>query len=359
AFIYSPTDLSQTTPALFFTRWISHFCAPVFMFLAGTSAFLSGQRKTKKELSAFLFTRGLWLMFVDVVIMTFGWNFDITYHVVIFNVIWAFGVSMLIMALLIHLPLRIIFVIGLLLVFGHHLLDDINVDGNNVAAFLWALVHKQQVFHFGGRTVLAAYAFIPWVGVMALGYCLGHLYTDNFTPARRKKILLLAGTSAILLFIVLRYGNVYGDPSPWQHQSSATYSFLSFLNVSKYPPSLLFLLMTLGPALVFLAVTEKMQGKLVDSVSIYGKVPFFYYIIHVYFIHLLALIVIGLFPGFTSSDMILKQPLWMADHVKGYGFSLAVVYLIWLAVVIALYPLCKWYYNYKLNHKQNKWLSYI
>ena len=359
AFLYSPTDLSKTTVLLFFTRWITHFCAPVFMFLAGTSAFLIGQRKTKAELSVFLLKRGIWLIFLDLFIVYFGWSFDISYHVVLFNVIWVFGVSMIVLAALIYLPIKIILAIGLIIVATHNVLDNVTIEENTLPAFLWALIHKQSSFSFGGRTFFVAYPVIPWVGVMALGYCLGNLYTDHYNSKTRKKILVVIGSIAIFLFIALRASNVYGDSSHWSQQSSGLFTFLSFLNPSKYPPSLLFLLMTLGPALLFLAFTEKTSGSLVNAISVYGRVPLFFYIIHIYFIHFLAMLAAGLFPGFSWSDMILNELLWFTDNLKGFGFSLGIVYLIWVGVVLGLYPLCRWYYNYKKDHKQNKWLSYL
>lgn len=359
AFFYSPTDLSQTTVFLFFTRWITHFCAPTFMFLAGTSAYFVGRRKTKKELSVFLLKRGLWLVFADLFILTFGWSFDALYHVFLFNVIWAFGVGMILLALLIHLPVRIILAIGLAIVAGHHLMDGVNVEGNTLPAFLFGILHKQSIFYFGGKTFFIVYTIMPWVGVMALGYCLGSLYTDSYPANARKRTLVLLGSTAIFLFIVLRVGNFYGDPVPWQQQPSGMFSFLSFLNTSKYPPSLLFLMMTLGPVLLFLAFAENVRGKLVNAISVYGRVPFFYYIIHVFLIHLLALIAAEFLEGFSWSDMILKQSFLGMGKLKGYGFSIGIVYLIWISVVLVLYPLCKWYDHYKRSHKQNQWLSYL
>ncbi|HEY0666616.1 MAG TPA: heparan-alpha-glucosaminide N-acetyltransferase domain-containing protein [Sphingobacteriaceae bacterium] len=359
AFLYNATDLSQTNVPLFFTRWITHFCAPVFMFLAGTSAYFMGRKKTKRQLSAFLLTRGLWLLFVDLFIMTFAWNFDINYNVFLVNVIWAFGLSMIILALLVNFPLRIILLIGLVIVFGHHLLDSVIVEGNNLPAFLWAILHKQALFDFGGKSLFIVYPIIPWVGVMAIGYCLGSLYSDRFDARKRKRILIITGCTAIFLFITLRALNIYGDPSPWSKQSSGTFSFLSFLNTTKYPPSLLFLLMTIGPALLFLAFFENIRGRFVNVISVYGRVPFFYYIMHVFVIHFLALVVTEIMPTYSWKDMILKQSFLNTDHLKGYGFSLGVVYIIWICIVVLLYPLCKWYDTYKQNNKQNKWLSYL
>jgi uncharacterized membrane protein len=359
AFIYSPTDLSKTSTVLFFTRWITHFCAPVFVFLAGTSVYLMSQKKSRKELSLFLLKRGVWLIFLDLVVMTFGWIFDIHFHFIFFNVIWMFGMSMIVLAALIHLPLKIILLIGLVIVAGHNLLDNFNVEGNNLSAFLWAILHKQGSFTLTERSFFVGYPLIPWIGVMALGYCLGSLYTANYDPLKRKNILIQAGSLVILLFIILRSTNIYGDSLPWSRQHSPLFSFLSFLNVSKYPPSLLFILMTLGPVLLFLAFTENVNNRINNVVSVYGRVPLFFYVVHVYFIHLLALFAANLLPGYNWSDLILEQPLWFTDELKGYGFSLGIVYLVWIAVVVALYPLCRWYDRYKQQHKEKWWLSYM
>ena len=359
AFLYSPTDLSQTSPELFFTRLITHFCAPVFVFLAGVSAYLTGQRLSKKELSIFLLKRGIWLVFLDLVIMYFGWNFDVSYRTIVFNVIWMLGMSMIVLAALIHLPLKFVLLIGLIIVGGHNLLDDVSVEGNNLPAVLWAILHKQTIFPFEEKNVRVAYPLIPWMGVMALGYCLGSLYSKYSDPVKRKKILLSLGSLMILLFFALRLPNIYGDAAHWSRQSSPLFSFLSILNASKYPPSLLYLLMTLGPGLIFLAFTEKVNNKAVQFISVFGRVPLLYYVIHIYLIHFLALLAIEFSPGYNWSDMILFKPKLLNENLIGYGFSLSVVYFIWIGIVIGLYPLCRWYDKYKIKNKQNKWLSYL
>jgi uncharacterized membrane protein len=359
AFIYQATDLSRTTLTIFFTRWITHFCAPVFMLLAGTSAFLIGQRKSKSELAIFLLKRGIWLVILDLVIVNFAWTFDTSYHSVLFNVISVFGVGMIVMALLIYLPIKMIFAFGLVTIAAHNTLDNVIVAGDTLGVFLWSLLHRESAFPFGERTFFVGYPIIPWVGVMALGYCLGYIYTNRFNIERRTRILIGTGSIAILVFVVLRATNVYGDSSQWSTQSSRIFTALSFIKTSKYPPSLLFLLMTLGPSLLFLAFAERVRGKLVDAISVYGRVPLFYYVIHIYFIHLLAMFAAELTPGFSWSDMVLNTLPWNASELKGYGFPLGVVYFLWAFVVIALYPLCKWYCKYKLKHKEKEWLSYL
>ncbi|RTL57579.1 MAG: DUF1624 domain-containing protein [Sphingobacteriales bacterium] len=359
AYLYDPLNLDKTTGALFFTRWITHFCAPVFMFLAGTSAFFVGQKKTKKELSLFLLKRGLWLILLEFTVFNFGWNFDITFTNIYFIVIWALGVSMIFLAGLIYLPKKFILLFGIVLVAGHNLLDGIHVSGNNLTAFGWALVHEQNFFSWMGKNVLVGYPLVPWIGVMALGYCFGNLYTAKYEAAERKKNLLLLGGGAVALFVLLRFINIYGDPVPWTTQSTAFKTFLSFIKVNKYPPSLFYLLVTLGLSFLFLAFTEKSNGAVAKVVSVYGRVPMFYYITHIYLLHLVTMIAAGLFTDFSWKVWILKEPLWFTQSLKGYGFPLGVVYLVWLGIVISLYPLCKWYDKYKQAHKEKWWLSYL
>jgi uncharacterized membrane protein len=339
SFLYDPLDLEKTSVALFFTRWITHFCAPVFMMLAGTSAFIMGQKKTKKELSIFLLKRGIWLVILEMTIVNFGWGFNIKLPNLLFVTIWALGISMIFLALFIYLPKKIILALGILLVAGHNLLDNIHVPGNTLQAFGWSLLHEQQFFTWHGEILLVGYPLLPWVGIMALGYCLGEFYSSSYSAEKRKKNLIAIGISAIILFIVIRFINIYGDPLPWSTQKNSFHTFLSFIKATKYPPSLLYTLMTLGPAILFLAFTEKL--------------------IHIYLIHLLAMIASQLFTPIGWQNWILNRPIWFSDSLKGAGFSLPVLYLVWIIVVIALYPLCKWYDGYKQSHKEKWWLSYL
>jgi uncharacterized membrane protein len=359
AFLYDPLDLDKASPILFFTRWITHYCAPVFMFLAGTSAFLTGQRKTKKELSAFLFKRGLWLIFIEMIVVNFGWHFAITFPWLLFIVIWALGISMIALAVLIHLPQKFILAVGIILLAGHNLLDGVHVQGNNLKAFVWSILHDFGIFHFKGENLFVAYPVMPWIGIMALGYCFGSFYAWGYDAAKRKKNLLLLGGSAILLFIIIRFSNLYGDSALWSSQKNFLYTFFSFIKTTKYPPSLLYAMMTLGPAIIFLALTENAGNRLSKIISVYGRVPMFYYILHIYVIHLLAMLATVLFTNFNWKIWILNKPVWINEAFTGYGFSLKVVYLVWAIVVIGLYPLCKWYDKYKQNHKEKWWLSYL
>ena len=359
AFQFDPLDLTKTSAPIFFTRWITHFCAPIFMMLAGTSAFLTGQRKSKKELSWFLFTRGLWLVFIEMVVVNFGWNFDIHFHSIFFITIWALGISMIVLAALIHLPKQIILAVGILLVFGHNLLDNVHVLGQTAAAFGWSLLHEFHLFKWHGELVVVGYPVLPWIGIMTLGYCLGNFYVASYDAAKRKKALLQIGFGAIALFILLRSGNFYGDAHHWENQKTVFFNLLSFIDTTKYPPSLLYALMTLGPALIFLALTENAKSGISKIISVYGRVPMFYYIIHIYFIHLLAMICSELFTTYDWSKWLLKEPLWFTEGFKGYGYPLAIVYLVWIIVVVVLYPLCKRYDKYKQAHKEKWWLSYL
>jgi uncharacterized membrane protein len=355
---FDPADLSQTNGVLFFTRWITHFCAPVFMFLAGTSAFLVGERKSKKQLSKFLLTRGLWLMLLELTIVNFGWFLNIHFYFLPLIVIWAIGLSMVALSGLIYLPKKIILIIGLLIVFCHNLLDNIHVEGNSFLAFLWGELHEPHRFQMGDRTVATGYPVLAWIGVMALGYCFGSFYSKNMNAEKRKRLLLWIGAGAVLLFIILRATNAYGDAWLWSKEPTVFFTFLSFLNTTKYPPSLLYILMTLGPAIIFLSLTEKKLPQLSKPIIHIGRVPMFFYLVHIYIIHLGAMVVAEL-TGYHWSDFILQRWPWMVPQLKGYGLSIELTYIIWIAIILMIYPLCKWYDRYKSAHKEKWWLSYL
>lgn len=356
SFVISPTDLSKTNTIFFFTRWITHFCAPVFMLLSGASAYLVGIRKGKKALSRFLFTRGLWLIFLEFTIIKIGWSFNVNYQLLELIVIWALGVSMIVLALLIYLPVPWILGIALVMIFGHNSLDSVTVPGNGADALGWSLLHQPNFLQYGDFPIFVAYPLIPWIGVMAIGYCLGKLYTKEVDAAVRKKWLLIIGVSAVLLFTALRFSNAYGDASKWQQQNSGWFTFLSFLNTSKYPPSLLYLLMTLGPSLIFLAYTESIRSWLAERIKVIGRVPMFYYIVHIYLFHTMALFA-TYFCGHKPGDMVLDTFVSFEPKLQGYGFSLGVTYAVWISNVLILYFLCKWYDRYKRTHS-HWWLSY-
>ena len=361
AMIFSPADLTKTTVPLFFTRWITHFCAPVFVFLAGTSAFLISLRKAKKELSFFLLSRGLWLLFLELTVVNFGWTFNIHYPFFVLGVIWALGTSMIALSVLVYLPFSAILGLGILVAAGHNLLDAIHVPGNTLKSFLWSSLHdptwgrESNQLIINDRSVIIDYSVLPWIGVIALGYCFGYLYKQDVDVSTRMQRLLMLGVAAVVLFIFLRVLNVYGDPHPWSVQKSTSFTILSFLKVTKYPPSLQLILMTLGPSILFLMVAEKFWKGFGKAIMHIGRTPMFFYLLHIYLIHVMALFAAKL-SGYRWMDMISQKPL--IPVINGYGFSLATVYIVWIIVVLLLYPLCKRYDRYKSGHKK-WWLSYL
>ena len=355
----NPLNLSTTTPILFFTRWITHFCAPVFVFLSGTSAFLQSARKSKKELSIFLITRGLWLILAEITIVNLIFSFDITYAAVALEVIWAIGISMVILGLVIWLPFEIILTLGLLIVLGHNALDFYERKQTGAFDAWYNLIHRVGVHSLSTkRQVLILYPFLPWTGLMMLGYCLGKVLRNENT-AYRKRFLVVAGISTIALFIILRFINIYGDPFRWSTQRSGFYTFLSFINASKYPPSLFFICMTIGPALLLMAWWDKIENGLTRIVSVYGRVPFFYFVTHFFLIHLFSAIAFFI-RGHTFAEDAMDLSTPFIKFIKaGEGIQLRYVYIIWLSIVIVMYPICKWYDKYKTSHKEKKWLSYL
>jgi uncharacterized membrane protein len=355
-----PTNLATTTPLLFFTRWITHFCAPVFILLSGTSAYLYGIKKgNNKDVSKFLLTRGLWLIFVELIVVNFAWTFDITYSFRILQVIWAIGISMVVLSALVFLPNKFILAMGLILVFAHNLLDPITMSGNRLRSLAWYVLHQPTTIFFGsGKMVNFVYPVLPWIGLMAIGYTLGVLYQQDFDADKRRQWLFRLGISLVVLFFVLRGFNLYGEPKVWSEQSSLTYSIMSFLNTTKYPPSLHFLLMTIGPALIFLSFSERLNNKLTTPIIIFGKVPFFFYIVHVYFIHALAMIFLVL-NEHKWDEYILSAQEIRSGALSRFGVSTEAVYIVWIIVIAALYPLCRWYQSYKQSHPENRWLSYL
>ena len=355
AFYFNPTDPAITTWPIFLTRWITHYCAPVFCFLAGISAFLVGRKKNTRELSSFLLIRGIWLIIVQMILVNFAWTFDVSFRYSELSVIWSLGISMIVLAALVHWSKTAILVFSILVIFGHNLLDSVHFENNS----WWAILHESGPIRFSQEYVLyVAYPLIPWMAVMSLGYYFGSLYDKEVPVIVRKKTLTIIGISCIALFIILRWSNLYGDLSNWESYDSTSKTLMSFLAVTKYPPSLTFLLMTLGPSFLLLANAENLRGWIVNFFSTFGRVPFFYYIIHLYLIHFLAGIVARL-TGYGWHMMVL--PDWVTDVplLKGYGFRLWGVYFIWIIVIGLLYPLCRWFDAYKLNHKEKWWLSYL
>jgi uncharacterized membrane protein len=350
-----PTDPFTTTPTLFFTRWITHFCAPLFVFLAGTSIFLTGRKRSKKNLSVFLLKRGLWLMLIELTVFNFLFSFDPMLHFIGLQVIWVTGVSMVLMAALIYLPVSALMILGLLIIGCHNLLDAFNSPKMPDTPVWWALLHQQYFTQYApGRSFMVLYPLLPWPGIMILGYCLGSLYINGYDAAKRRRILVQVGVAAIIIFLTVRWINVYGDLRKWSTQETTTRTILSFLNVTKYPPSLMYICMTIGPGLIVLAWLEKIKAGWTHIVVIYGRVPMFYYLLHFFLIHFLCMIMFFV-SGHTWSQAADGQ---MIFRTNDFGYSLGVVYLIWIGIVVALYPLCKRYSKYKATH-DHWWLSYL
>lgn len=359
-----PLDLETTTVFLFFTRWITHFCAPAFIFLSGLSIYLQSMRKTHRELAEFLIKRGIWLIFVEWFIVSLGWTFNLNYSIFPFQVIWAIGISMFLLGILIwlRLPFKYILFLGLLIVFGHNLLDIPESAPDFKTNFWWDILHH-GVFTaypvFGSHRAMFVYPFLPWLGLMMLGYCAGILFSDMYSEVQRKKILLRIGSALIVLFIALRFTNMYGDHQLWSVQKNDLFTVLSFINTVKYPPSLLYLCMTIGPTLLLLVFAEKIKNRFSNFMIVFGRTAFFYYILHLYLIHFLAAISFFV-KGHSFQDVMTvgeKYPFLFV--VPGEGYGLGVVYFIWALVIVMLYPVCRWYDRYKTEHKKKWWLSYL
>jgi uncharacterized membrane protein len=359
AYLYDPMDLTKTSVPIFFTRWITHYCAPVFVFLAGISVYLHGVNMTRRELANYLFKRGLWLVIVEFFIISLATTFNPTYPVINLQVIWAIGISMMVLSALIYLKREFILIICVFLIAGHNLLDNVHVPGGGFASFIWSVLHEPADYVFGRYLIVVKYPVLPWIGILTLGYYLGHLFSAHYDPEKRMKVLILLGFISMELFFFLRTMNNFGDSGHWTNQKNAAYSLLSYLNVTKYPPSLLYSLITLGPAMIFLAVADQPLNAVTRRIIVFGRVPFFYYIVHLYVIHLLALIA-AVVTGFGWKSMILSTKINLVPGLKGFGFNLLSVYLAWIALILVMYPLCKWYGRFKKNNLSTQgWLSYV
>lgn len=349
-----PLDLDHSTAPIFLTRWITHFCAPIFSFLAGTGVFLALQRgKSKREMSWFLVTRGLWLVLLELTYVKWAWTFSLDPHFYLGAVIWVLGWSMVTLAALIHLPLWATATFGLVLIFGHNAFDTVKTADFGRAGWIWQLLHVRGPIQTPWFTFAAGYSFIPWIGVMATGYACGAIY--GWDAPRRRRWLVRAGLACIVLFVLLRVTNVYGNLWPRPPQPTALRSVLATLDATKYPPSLVYLLMTLGPGLLLLAWFERGTPAALRPALVFGRVPFFYYMLHIPLIH-----------GLSSAWFHWKYG--RADFV-GFlpegpapldaGLNLAATYAVWIGVVALLYPVCRWFADYKRRHRDRAWLSYF
>jgi len=356
--LFLPEDLSHTTYVLFFTRWVTHICAPVFSFTAGLGAFFwLSHGRTPAQLSRFLWTRGAWLAIIDMTVMRFALTFSMVNGVLILNVLWVLGLSMIVLALLVRLPYKWLLGICLALIALHNLADPVSASQFGAFAWLWNILHEQGLFTVAGFPVVVAYPLVPWFAVMGLGFCFGKIMT---LPApKRRQMLSRIGVATIAAFLVIRGINHYGDPLPWSREFPGM-TFLSFLRCNKYPPSLDFLLMTLGPAFLLLVWFDRMTFSRNNPLIVFGRVPFFYFVVHFYLIHLLT------FPVALvhyRRAAFLLQPLPSiggpsAVYPPNYGYSLASVYGVWLLVLVLVYPVCWWFADLKRRRKE-WWLSFL
>ena len=345
---FNPLDPTHTTAILYATRWVTNFCAPVFVLLAGVSAYLVGQRCTTAQLSRFLLTRGVWLAFLELAVISVEWTFNFRFELgLIMQVVWAIGMSMVVLSGLVYLPVRVVGAIGVAICLFHNLLDGVPMPEAPVLKTLWAILHVQSPVAIG----YVHYPLIPWVGVMAAGYALGSVF--EMEPERRRRLLITLGASMFALFLALRLINVYGDPVPWTVQSDHLRTLMSFMNVKKYPPSLDYVLATLGPMLVLLANLENLRGWFANVLQVYGRVPLFFYVLHLALAHLTAGL-LAMAMGYGTTVLTNLPRFFPPD----WGVSLPVVYLAWILVVVALYPACRWFGEVK-RRRRDWWLSYL
>ena len=354
----SPTDIARTSAPLFLTRWITHICAPVFFLLTGAGASLARGRRTNRDLAWLLATRGLWLLVLELTLVRcVGFQFNFDYRVTMLIVLWALGWAMIALAPLVYLPPAAVAAWGVFLIATHNVLDGIPRSANPIVGALQAILHGPgMVLATSEHVVFAAYPLIPWIGVTALGFGLGAIYRQR--PDRRA-FLMRAGVACCMAFVALRWINGYGDPAPWAVQRSTLFTILSFLNTTKYPPSLLFLLMTLGPAFLLLALVDRRTPRVLRPALAYGRVPLFYFVLHLMLIHGLAILVC--YARYGTAHWMFESPTldrYPFTQPPGWGFSLPLVYAAWVSVVALLYVPCRWFAGIKMR-RRDWWLSYL
>lgn len=369
--VYAGLPASGPTPGIFFTRWVTHFCAPAFLFLAGTSAYFYG--RTHADLSRYLLIRGAWLVLLELTFLRVAWTFNFDFaHYEMAGVIWAIGWCMILLAGLVKLPLGAVGSIGLAIIAGHNLLDShlatlLPALGDNVVGALWKILYVgfyAGPIHFGtgGPTLIVLYSIVPWIGVMAAGFAFGRVLA--LEPARRNRLCLALGLGAVALFLVLRGFNLYGDPRPWSASVAGPNdrppmpALLAFLNTTKYPASLDFLLMTLGPTIALIPLLEGAEGMLARWISVFGRVPFFYYMLHIPLIHAFALVVSAIRLGTVSPWLFTNHPMGNPEPPEGYPWSLGRLYVVWAVAIVLLYFACRWFAGVKARRK-DWWLSYL
>jgi uncharacterized membrane protein len=369
--VFSGVPAGGPTPGVFFTRWITHFCAPAFIFLAGTSIFFYGRKHS--DLSRFLLSRGAWLILLELTYLRVAWTFNFDFkHYEMAGVIWVIGCCMILMAGLVKLPLAAVGTIGVAIIGAHNLMDSHmgqlldGLDENRLSG-IWKIFYVgfyAGPIRFGadGPYLTVLYSIIPWIGVMAAGYAFGKILLLETT--QRKRLCLLIGLAAVGLFLVLRGFNLYGDPRPWHAAAQGRNglppmpAWLSFLNTAKYPASLCFLLMTLGPIIVLIPLVENLRGSLFRRIAVFGRVPFFYYVLHIPLIHALALVVSKVRLGFVSPWLFTNHPMGNPPPPEGYVWSLPLLYLIWAITVVLLYFPCRWFAEVKAK-RTDWWLKYL
>lgn len=352
----SPTDLSTTSPLLFFTRFITHLCAPTFVFLAGTSVYLSLQNTNNfTETRQLLLKRGLWLILLEFTIVNFGLFFDIGFHTLLFEVIAAIGFGFIALSLLLKIRSKTLGIIGMVILVCHNLLPLIPFAENSVIKTVLAPFFSPVVFPFSGRAFIMGYPPIPWLGIMLVGFAAGKFF--ELAEEKRKKLFTKIGLSTLVLFTIIRFINIYGDPALWTIQKNAVFTFLSFINVTKYPPSLLFCLVTLGISFLLLAFADQFHNKVKKVTLVYGKVPLFYFVNHFYVIHILTLGML-IIQGFDWSQFEFASGTFGRPKGVESGLPLWAIYLIWIFVVGLLYKPSQWFGKYKAENNF-WWLKYI
>jgi uncharacterized membrane protein len=355
---FGPTDLAQTTPAHFLTKWVSQLAAPAFFFLAGTAVFLSMTRgRTKRQLSWLLLTRGLWLVFLELTVMRVAWTLSLDYHTPIGQVLWAMGWCMVLMAPLVHLPTWAVAAVGIVVVAGHNAFDAVRPETFGAFGWLWSVLHKRAWLEpFAGVRFRIMYPLLPWLGIMASGYGFGRILL--FERERRRRWLFRLGVGILLGFVALRATNLYGDMLKWSTEKNTLFTIFSFVNCKKYPPSLLYAMMKLGIDIIILALFDRKLGPLARRIVVFGRVPMFFYLIHVYVIHGLEVGLAFVRYGPKAHEYLSAGMPRLYSLPDEYRWDLWVVYAVWIAVMVGLYFVCHWYAGVK-RRSRSKWLSYL
>ena len=354
----SPTNLATTTPLLFLTRWITHLCAPTFVFLSGVSVYLSLKKQNDiAESRRFLLSRGIWLIFLEFTVVNFALWWDVQFRTLIFEVIGAIGFGFIVLSFLLKIAPRSLGIVGLIIIFGHDLVPLLPLSDGSAAKLILSALFGFSVTPLSPQTIfILAYPPIPWLGIMLFGFSAGTWF--EMSAERRNSIFLKMSIAALTLFVAIRLTNFYGDPAHWSPQSTPVFTVISFFNTTKYPVSLLFTLMTLGIIFLKFAFVQVVPQAIVRVVTVFGRVPLFYFVVHLYILHVFMFVILFL-QGFQWSDFVFGSFSQGRPKAES-GVSLGMVYLIWLGVVVLMYPLCRWFGAYKAAHQaKKKWLRYL